>query len=150
MTRPGLRGVSVTGGGAVAKSQSQPSPRRHRARLNSRGSVLHQVTLFDFIAQHAQQSSPQEQGQTGPPLPGLQDQHQQGQVDPLVQQLGSVHLEERPAAMDVQENRVVNVSSATQSDKIDLTDRVDPAVPGPLPQVRQDEEGWGEIDKLGA
>ena len=28
--------------------------------------------------------------------------------------------------------------------------RVDPVVPGPLGQVRQDDDGWGEIDKLGA
>ena len=33
---------------------------------------------------------------------------------------------------------------------MDLSIRVDPVVPGPLGQVRQDDDGWGEIDKLGA
>ena len=32
---------------------------------------------------------------------------------------------------------------------MDLQDRIDPIVPGPLPSVRQDENGWGEIDRLG-
>ena len=32
---------------------------------------------------------------------------------------------------------------------INLQERVDPAVPGPLPTTQEDSMGWGEIDKLG-
>ena len=161
----------------VSKSASQSSPRRQRARLNSRGSVQHQVTLFDYIAQHAHQVRPPGQGHAGPPVtldlpdanerpqqvqvePGQRqathpithdlpdEQPQQVQVEPLVQQLGNVHLEELPAEMDVQGRVVAN--KINEQGKLDLAGRVNPCVPGPLAQVMQDDEGWGEIDKLSA
>ena len=34
-------------------------------------------------------------------------------------------------------------------ERVDLQGRVDPEVPGPLLVISQDDEGWGEIDKLG-
>ena len=36
-----------------------------------------------------------------------------------------------------------------EEELLDLHDRVDPEVPGPLPAVHEEEEGWGEIDRLG-
>ena len=98
MTRD-LRGV--TGGGMISKSASQPSPRRARPRLNSsRGSVQHQASIWDYIAQQAQQRRAPELREHG--QAGLV-QLQQGQVDPLVQQLGNVQLGESTATMEVQE-----------------------------------------------
>ena len=76
------------------------------------------------------------------------EQPQQVQVEPLVQQLGNVHLEELPAEMDVQGRVVAN--KINEQGKLDLAGRVNPCVPGPLAQVMQDDEGWGEIDKLSA
>ena len=138
-------------GGMISKSASQPSPRRSRPRLNSsRGSVQHQASIWDYIAQQAQQRrAPElrEQGQAG--LNASAVQLQQGQVDPLVQQLGNVQLGDSSATMEVQEE-VTTGRIENDTDKIDLTPRVNPTVPGPLAQVKQDDEGWGEIDKLGA
>ena len=37
-----------------------------------------------------------------------------------------------------------------EEEYVDIQDRVNPLVPGPQPLVRQDEDGWDEIDQLGA
>ena len=34
-------------------------------------------------------------------------------------------------------------------EEVDLREKVDPVVPGPLPSVQEHETGWGEIDRLG-
>ena len=37
-----------------------------------------------------------------------------------------------------------------EKEQLDLEHRIDPTVPGPLPSEHKDDDGWKEIDKLGA
>ena len=97
MVRPGLRG------GLVSKAAS---PRMGRTRLSSSGSVQHQISLWNFIerAQETGTISLASRAQaTQPPQPLQQEtQHDPGEVEPLVEQIGNVQLRERTENMEVQ------------------------------------------------
>ena len=146
------RGKRGRGGGrGVIKPVSQQPVRRImtpiRGRLNSSDIGLNFVqrrrVQFEAPAAPADEAGPPGQVQQGPVVQPVHGPTQQGQLaDPL----------DAPEPMDVNVNRVNALADGRQidGDQIDLSSRLDPIVPGPLAQVRQDDDGWGEIDKLGA
>ena len=120
---------------------SQPTPvRSSRTRVNRR-SVQHQVAMWENAAQAVQLAGllagmPR---QGGPGLP-------QQVPAPVAGQQGPGHQDPLQAPARPHEQLV---GRRVEEEQMDLQDRLDPIVPGPLPSVRQDEDGWGEIDRLG-
>ena len=146
MVRPGIRGGMVT---------KTASPRRTRARLNSNGSVQHQITLFDYIAKAQQAGTiagaiPDQQPLQGPGVV----QHDPGD---LAHQPQNPALQEDPGQVGSLADRIREVrirepteDLGTAGDRVELNEYLEPCIPGPHQgPVQEDSEGWNLIDKWG-
>ena len=137
------------------------SPRRVRPRVNSSGTVQHQITLFDYVARAqqagtisstgslatrlSQPSSATSEHAQGEPLPAVEGEQnvqsdvqllqQTGEVDPLAQQIEHINLHDRQpeqAAMEVDQGAGrVQQERREVGDKVDLVEWIDPVIPGP-------------------
>ena len=155
----------------MVKSVSQPvrrirTPIRARENDSDSGPSLVQLRMGMFQQAGLHQAGPSGlvvRGQPAGQAHGQQGRPQE-QLGPLEQQIGDVQLNGAPAEpaqplqgpvqhgqvpepMEVTDNRVRG--RQVDGGQMDLTGRVNPEVPGPLDQVRLDDDGWGEIDHLG-
>ena len=135
------------GGRGIVKSVSQPArvvrtPTRGRVNAIA-NQVLQRMALFEPQGPSASGLQPG----PGPFQQRVPDQVSQPVHGPFQQG------QEVPEPMEVNVDRVNAPAAAgrhVDGEQMDLTGRFDPDVPGPLAQARQDDDGWAEIDKLGA
>ena len=150
----------IESGIAKAATNSQPVQHRVQAepsvqpRQPANGQTPQQVQHVNQLVQQIEEVSlgdttvPMEAEVEQPPAP-LQTEHQGPPPGQLAQQ-GELPTQQPQTAGPPPLQTPQGGGRHFGEETLDLSGRVNPVIPGPLDQIRQDEEGWGEIDRLGA